>query len=94
MDKKKLLEKFEKNVLYLRRNIPPDDIYMFAEQTYMAAMFFLYKWSDHVDIQKEMDRDEPTNVWVSNLLTLQELRDKNADISLEVKYNEDDEEYV
>ncbi len=79
-----LRQKFEENVQYLQRNIPPDDIYVFAEQTYMASLFFLHKWSKCVDITAECKADETASKWVRNIMALLEARDKGIDINLDL----------
>jgi hypothetical protein len=87
MKKEKMLEEFEKNVEYLRRNVPPDDIYIFTEQTFMAAMFFLMKWKDLVDLRKECREDKIVAKWVNNIggfyLTRLEGNDQQLDLNME-----------
>ena len=84
LSKEELLKKFEKHVEYLRRNIPPDDIYIFTEQTFMAALFFLKKWSEWADITEEMAKCPVTAKWVTNILSLQALRDREEDVHLDL----------
>lgn len=84
MNNEELMKKFEENVEYLRRNIPPDDIYLFTEQTFMAAMFFLKKWSEHVQISEEMESDKVTRVWVRNILSLEQMRELQIDVQLDL----------
>lgn len=88
MKKEELIKKFEENVDYLRRNIPPDDIYIFAEQTYMAAMFMLHKWSLWEDIAAEMARCAITEKWVKNLLNLAFVRENKIDIPIDLNMPE------
>ncbi len=85
MDKNQLKKQFEDNVNYLRRNIPPDDIYLFCEQTFMATMFFLKKWSEVVDIEQACNDCPITKKWVCNILGFQRLKD--ADMSVHVDLN-------
>lgn len=97
MDKEELRKKFEANVLYLRRNIPPDDIYMFAEQTFMAALFFIHKWSEWENITEDMKRDPVSNKWVRNIVGLQMSRDKGEDLTLDLdlkSVDDDDEPFL
>ncbi len=91
MNKEEMRAKFEENVAYLKRNVPPDDIYMFTEQTLMAAMFFIYKWSDHVDLNEEADKDETARKWLSNILKFQEMKNTNQDIQLDLNLDSVDE---
>lgn len=76
--------KFEKNVDYLRRNIPPDDIYLFAEETFMAALFFLKKWSEKTNLTEEMLRDPITNKWITNILGLLQCKEQDLEINLDL----------
>lgn len=69
---------------YLKRNIPPDDIYLFAEQTFMATLFFLHKWSEWVDINEECLADPVAKKWVTNIVGLQMCKDKEMDVNLDL----------
>lgn len=84
MDKDELMERFNENVRYLERNIPPDDIYVFAEQTYLAALFFLYEWSNHDNISERMKRDPVAAKWVNNIMCLLKMRDMKQDLDLDL----------
>ena len=88
MNKKELIEKFEQNVRYLERNIPPDDIYVFAEQTYMAALFFLHKWSGHEDITSACEEDPIAAKWVTNVMSLLKMRDMKIDCEFDLGLEE------
>ncbi len=92
MNKQEMLEIFEKNINYLKKVIPPDDIYIFAEETYMACLFFLKKWSDHVDMTEEMLRDPVVDKWVKNIMGYLDSRDKNEEISLDLGFESLEEE--
>lgn len=94
MDKEELLEKFEKNVAYLQKIVPPDDIYVFTEQTFMAALFFLKQWSKHVNIMEECEKDRKvTRKWVTNIMAFLHCREEDLEIvlnlDLEREVNED-----
>lgn len=91
MNKEELLKKFEKNVAYLQRNIPPDDIYIFTEQTFMAAMYFMHKWAEWADVQDEMKKDPITRKWVNNILGFQKVKDEDIDIQIDLKMKTFDE---
>ena len=92
MNKEEMRERFEKNVDFLKRNIPPDDIYLFAEQTFMAALYFLYKWSDWADIEEECHRDEVTRKWVANIMGFHRMKDGNEDVNLDLNMDSLDED--
>ncbi len=74
-DKKYYLDEFNKNVEWLRNTVSEDDIYEFAEQTLMAADYFIYKWREWVDIEEEATKDKLTNSWLNNVVGLRMLRD-------------------
>ncbi len=76
-DKKKYLDKFKKNVDWLRANVPRDDIYEFAEQALMASDYFLVKLNECVDITKEIEKDKILGVWMTNILGLRFVRNNN-----------------
>ena len=80
MNREEIREKFYKNVAYLQRNVPPDDIYIFSEQTFLAALYFLKKWSEVADINKECESDQITEKWVSNILGFLEKKELDEDI--------------
>ncbi len=84
MDKEQIRAKFDQNVEYLKRNIPPDDIYLFAEQTFMAAVYFMYKWSDWVDVSDECEKDMVAMKWVTNILGFMVCQNENQDIQLDL----------
>ena len=84
MDEKQVREAFEKNVEYLQRNIPPDDIYPFAEETFMAALFFLKKWSECVNINVVAANDPIAKKWVINICAFLRCRESNTDISIDL----------
>jgi hypothetical protein len=91
VNKEELLKKFEKNVDYLKRTIPPDDIYLFAEQTFMAALFFMHKWAEWDDMEDAMKTDPVTYKWIMNILGFQAMKDQNMDIQLDLGLDELDE---
>ena len=82
MNKEELKEKFEKNVQFLQRNIPPDDIYIFAEQTFMAALFFLSKWNSHEDLNEVCKNDLIAKKWIVNIIGFQRCKDEDIDVDL------------
>ena len=86
MNKEELIKRFEENVNYLKRSIPPDDIYMFAEQTLMASLYFISKWNKCIDLQEECDKDPVSKKWVTNILGFIDCRDRNEEIMLDLNY--------
>ena len=82
MEKDQLRENFERNIKYLQKNIPPDDIYIFSEQTFMAALFFLKKWSEVVNINEELRKDPIAEKWATNIMDLLRYRTDSVDCQL------------
>ncbi len=79
--------KFYENVAYLEQTIPPDDIYLFTEQTFMAALFFLKKWSECADLNEVCKHDEVAKKWITNIIGFQRLKDAKmeANINLDLE---------
>lgn len=75
-EKEKHLEKFRQNVQWLREQIPPDDIYEFAEQALMAADFFISELSSWVDLSMESEQDKVLALWLKNVVGMRVLRDQ------------------
>lgn len=82
MNKEELKAKYEQNVEYLRRNVPPEEIYEFAEQTYMATLYFLSKWSDWEDINEVCKSNPIAEKWVTNIMGLLKCRDMGIDVDI------------
>jgi len=86
MTQEELQKKFDDNVAWMQRNVPPDDIYLFAEQTKMAAAYFIRRWAEWVDIAEEAKKDPVANLWLNNISGLVYLQDHHMDID-EFKVN-------
>jgi hypothetical protein len=84
MEKEELLKRFNENVAYLERNIPPDDIYLFTEQTFMAALYFLHRWSECEDINAVCQEDSIAKKWVLNILGLMQSRSMQQDVKIDL----------
>lgn len=92
MDKKEMRERFERNVAYMQRNVPPDDVYIFAEQTLMAATYFMQRWAEEVNITNEMRRCSVADKWVRNILAYSRLRDSGKDLNLDLNLESVDDD--
>ena len=68
---------YEENVIWLRNNVPPDDIYEFAEQALMAAEVMIDKIDEVDDIEKACKEDEHLKGWVENVVGLRILKQQN-----------------
>jgi hypothetical protein len=76
-DKAKHMERFEKNVQWLKKNVAPDDIYEFAEQALMAADYFIGELSSWVDLVEEGEKDRVLGLWLKNVIGMRVIRDRN-----------------
>jgi hypothetical protein len=88
MNKEEALAKFNEEVEWLKQVVPPEDIYMFANQALVSARFFLNRWSDWVDIYKECEEDDTVNGWVMNLCGINHLRSIGSKERLNLKWKE------
>lgn len=70
-------EKFESRILWLQKNIPPDDIYGFSLQALLAAEFFIYRLMEKTNINEAMDKDITTNNWVKYIIGLRQAHELN-----------------
>lgn len=76
-EKEKHIEKFEKNVQWLKKNVAPDDIYEFAEQALMAADYFIGELSSWIDLAEEGEKDKVFGLWLKNVIGMRVIRDRN-----------------
>ena len=85
--KQKLLDQYHIDVQWLRDNIPPDDIYDFAEQALLSAEFFILKWAEWVDVDEERDKDKLVNIWFQNVIGIMALQAESfkTRLNLEMK---------
>ena len=84
MHKEELREKFYSNVEYLQQNIPPDDIYLFSEQTFMACLYFLKRWSDCEDLDEVCKNDPSAEKWIVNVVGFQRLKEDKIPVQLDL----------
>lgn len=73
------IEEFEKDVEWLRKNIPPDDIYVFAEQMHRSAINFLRLWAQYISINEECAKDNFIKDEIDNLLTIHQARESGEE---------------
>lgn len=85
---KEQMDIFNKQVQWLKDNIPPEDIYTFAQQSILSAMFFIGKWNEWVDVFKEAENDKNVDIWLTNISTVCELQEENIPTKLNVKMKE------
>lgn len=84
----RLIEQYKSDVEWLKRNIPPEQIYDFAEQSLMAATFFLAQWDDWVDLDEECDKSPVAKAWISNVLKLRHARQLGIDEKISTDFTE------
>jgi len=65
--KTQALQKYNDNVVWLRQNVPMDDVYEFTEQVLMCAESFLNKLNEKTDLYQEMEDDYAFSTWVNNI---------------------------
>lgn len=83
-------QEFEENVTWLRGNVPPDDIYEFAEQAVMAAEVFLDELNELIDLEEACEEDENLKSWVNNIYGLRMLKQQNymGGLNVSISFNE------
>jgi len=84
VNKEELHEKFYSNIEYLQQNIPPDDIYLFTEQTFMACLYFLKRWSDCEDLDEVCKNDPIAEKWIVNVVGFQRLKEDKIPVQLDL----------
>ena len=90
MNKKEVMEKYRLHVEWMRNNIPPDDIYDFAEQILMASVYFFHENYKG----KMLDLKDPISLkWARNIaivVTAQEANERcEYDLALDDLYDFD-----
>jgi hypothetical protein len=75
-EKKQHIDKFNKDVAWLKANVPRDDIYEFAEQALMAADFLIGRLNEWVDVVEECEDDKILEAWVKNIMGIRILRER------------------
>lgn len=88
MEKEELKAQFEKNVSYLQKTIPPDDIYIFAEQTLMASVFFIRKLGEYTDLQTLAEEDAVFRKWLTNVGSFYTAQLREIDMTLDLKMDD------
>lgn len=84
-------EEYEKDLEWLAKAIPPDDIYYFALQAYWASEFFLAQWSKHQDLVEAYENDKHSRIWLTNIISFRVLRENRETVNF--SFEEVDEDY-
>jgi hypothetical protein len=80
----------DKNIAFLQRAVPPDDIYLFAELNYDASIYLLSKIDDVLDINVMMKKDEYFAKIVRNIVCYHTARLENRDVTLNLRSYDSD----
>lgn len=75
---------YERNVIFMSKVIPPDDIYAFAESGVCMSYYFLQKWHKCEDVRPICETDPVAREYITLLLSYLNTRD----ISLNCDQNE------
>lgn len=68
-------DEYEKDIVWLAKTIPPDDIYDFALQTYHAAEYFLAQWAKYEDLSEVYARDRLAKIWLKNIISFRMMKE-------------------
>jgi hypothetical protein len=74
--KERYLAEYQDNVRWLRGAIPRDDVYDFAEQTLMAAEFFLLKLAPHLTEAEKQNESGALCTWIRNIARLRAAKEE------------------
>lgn len=89
----KIKGEIEKDIEWFKKNIGLEDVYCFAQQSFIAAEYFLAQLADWVDVEEECTMDKTFNFWCKNVLGLSVFRRENPDYcgGINVKIKEEHE---
>jgi len=90
MEKEDVWKKFNNAVNYLHRNIPPDDIYLFAQQTFVSALYLLLKLKESINIEEECESNETLQKIVTNIMYFHTHQQNDIKIEINLNHNEDE----
>lgn len=74
-----VMSRFEKDVIWLRNHLPPDDVYQFCQQCLLGAVFLVDKWKSGKDFQELANKDPLTRVWLQNIYGILALQNTDID---------------
>lgn len=60
-------ETYDKELQWLHDNIPPDDIYAFAYESFIASEYFLWHWSQWVNLHERAAFDANERAWINRI---------------------------
>lgn len=71
---------YEKDLVWISKTVPPDDIYDFALQLCGMMEYFFMKWQENVDILAIYNSDKTARLFIDNLVIFREIREKKLDV--------------
>lgn len=75
----------EKNIAFLAKTVPPDDIYLFGEFAYDSSLYLLAILHDKLDVTDMIEEDDHLNRIVNVIVGYQIARKLNKDITLDLR---------
>ena len=86
-EKKKLLDDYFNDVVWLRNHVPRDDIYEFAQQLLMSSEFLLAYLMKKVDLVAEASNDKMLASYVRNLVAIRAMKSTDFDGTINTEVN-------
>lgn len=86
-EKLKNREYFEKNIQWIKKNVAPDDIYIFAEILLACGKYFFDQWTDLIDYEAEIEKNPASRHFIINFAKIVMAQSQDADF--QVKLNID-----
>jgi len=82
------LNLIEKDVQFIKKTIPPDDIYMFATQVFWFAELFICELYKYPDFEEKVNSDKALNKAVHNICSFGIAMEDDKKISLDMRLME------
>lgn len=82
MSKEQLRAEVEKIVAFTRRNVAPDDIYLFAVEVIWTAHYLIENFCELEGFQEMINENETLENAVLNILSFTKSYDENKDIKI------------
>jgi hypothetical protein len=87
MEKDELDAMLERDVAYLQRNIPPDDIYLFAQNTLLATYLLAYEVGRIVGIGGFEKLPKITQKCLKNISWFKHNQEAGTDVEIDLNTN-------
>ncbi len=79
-------KKFNERILWIQKNIPPDDIYFFSHCVLLAAEFFIYRLAERENVNESMKTDPDLKHWVRMILGVTTSQMNNRNFMMDVDW--------